>query len=282
MIYFVHGRPGGGKSLLMAEKIYRELKRGRNVIANFEINMEYFSKCRHPEKLGKFIYVSNEELTTQAYKNIDPRTKQFSYIDGLWGFALNSHDFSEKGKKVQTVIVFDECAVLFNSRTFNARDRLEWLDLFINHQKLRYEIYMIAQDDSQIDKQMRGQFHKEIECRCVTTMKLFGKILALLCGGNLFVRIHRDYTLMKPMRKKDSREFAKYYTGRKYYNFYDSYKLFGGRASVWETQAGGLTALGAPSRRRGGGTPAYVSILDNSNILESHFKKAENGGNHGI
>lgn len=228
MIYFVNGRPGGGKSLFMAEKIYKELKRGRNVIANFEINTDYFKKCRHPEKLGKFIYVSNDELTTQAYKDIDPRKKEFSYIDGIWGFARNYHDLENpKSKKVHTILVLDECAVLFNSRTYNARDRLEWLEFFINHRKLRYEIYLIAQDDSQIDKQMRGQFHKQIECRCVTTMKVFGKILALLCGGNLFVRIYRDYTLMKPSSKNAGREYAKYYTGRKYYEFYDSYKLFG-------------------------------------------------------
>lgn len=230
MIYFVHGRPGGGKSLFMAEKIYRELKRGRNVIANFEINMDYFKKCRHPEKLGKFIYVSNAELTTQAYKNIDPKTKDFSYINGLWGFALNYHLNNKRKngsvREGQTLLIFDECAGLFNSRTFNARDRLAWLDFLTQHRKLGYTVYMIAQDESQIDKQMREQFHKEIECRCVTTMKLFGKILALLCGGNLFVRIQRDYTLMKPMRKKDSKEYARYYTGKKYYKFYDSYKLF--------------------------------------------------------
>lgn len=228
MIYFVHGRPGGGKSLFMAEKIYRELKRGKNVIANFEINTDYFKKCRHPEKLGQFIYASNAELTTQAYKNIDPRKKEFSYINGLWGFALNFHKRNRENQIIekQTLLILDECAGLFNSRTFNAKDRLAWVYFLSQHRKLGYTVYMIAQDESQIDKQMREQFHKEIECRCVTTMKLFGKILALLCGGNLFVRIQRDYTLMKPMCKKDSKEYAKYYTGKKYYNFYDSYKLF--------------------------------------------------------
>ena len=40
MIYFVNGRPGGGKSLFMAEKIYKQLKRGNNVIANIEINKD--------------------------------------------------------------------------------------------------------------------------------------------------------------------------------------------------------------------------------------------------
>lgn len=226
MIYFVNGRPGGGKSLFMAEKIYHSLKRGINVIANFEINMDYFSKCRHPEKLGAFIETSNAELTTQAYLNLSPKEKKFSYIEGLRGFALNFHDLTDKGEEVQGIIVLDECGGLFNSRTFNARDRLEWMDFFSKHRKYRYDIYLIAQSDSQIDKQIREMFHKEIECRCVTKMKLFGKFLAFLCGGNLFVRICRDFTLMKPMRKKDSKEYAQYYTGKKYYKFYDSYKLF--------------------------------------------------------
>ncbi len=239
MIFFVKGRPGAGKSLLMAEKIYRELKRGKNVIANFEINTDYFSRCRHPEKLGKFIYVSNDELTTQSYLNIDPKVKQFSYINGLWGFARNFHLNNRRKdgsvKEGQTLLVLDECAGLFNSRTFNARDRLAWLDFFSQHRKLGYTVYMIAQDESQIDKQIREQFHKEIECRCVTSIKLFGKILALLCGGNLFVCIRRDYTLMKPMRKKESRESARYYTGKKFYKFYDSYKLFGDMVSGQES-----------------------------------------------
>lgn len=227
MIYFVNGRPGGGKSLFTAEMIYKKMKRGTNVIANFEINMDYFKNCRYPEKLGKFIYVSNAELTTQAYLNIKPTEKKFSYIDGLWGYALNFHDLSDKGKKVQTVLVIDECALLFNSRTFSARDRLSWLDLFVNHRKLRYDIYLIAQDEKQIDKQIREMFQKEIECRDVGRMKFFGKFLSLLAGGSLFVRINRDYTLMSGFSKKNAKESARYYTGRKYFRFYDSYKLFG-------------------------------------------------------
>lgn len=227
MIYFINGRPGGGKSLYMAEKIYKKMKRGTNVIANFEINMDYFKKCRHPEKLGRFIFVSNEELTTQAYLNIDPRKKKFSYIDGFWGYALNFHDLSDKGKDVQTIVVLDECGLLFNSRTFSARDRLSWLDLFVNHRKLKYDIYLVAQDEKQIDKQIREMFQKEVECRDISRMKIFGKFLSLLAGGSLFVRINRDYTLMSGFSKKNARESAQYYTGRKYFKFYDSYKLFG-------------------------------------------------------
>ena len=44
MINFFTGRPGNGKSLHMAMIIYAEMKKGKNVIANFEINERVFEK----------------------------------------------------------------------------------------------------------------------------------------------------------------------------------------------------------------------------------------------
>ena len=95
MINFFTGKPRNGKSLHMAQIIYKEMKKGKNVIANFEINMDYFKKCK-PEKLGKFIYVPNRELLDNKYIKVNPdyktmtatdfeRTKTgYSYIDGLY------------------------------------------------------------------------------------------------------------------------------------------------------------------------------------------------------
>ena len=59
MINFYSGRPGNGKSLHMAQVIYKSLKKGKNVIANFEINERYFERFnrKHPGKLGHFIYM---------------------------------------------------------------------------------------------------------------------------------------------------------------------------------------------------------------------------------
>lgn len=228
MIYFINGRPGGGKSLSMAEFIYKAIKRGKNVIANFEINEEYFAKCRHPEKLGRFMHVTNEEWTTNAYRNIDPKIKEFSYIDGLIGYALNFHKRDKKGRfrEGQTLLIIDECADIYNSRTYNARDRLTWCSFYRQHRKLGYTVYLVAQDDKNIDKQIRDLLQTEIECRDVTSYKLFGKVIRILIGCKLFVRIQRNYAVKAGGRRKEAREFAQFFTGRRYYNFYDSYKLF--------------------------------------------------------
>lgn len=229
MIYFIDGKPGGGKSLTTAEFIYKAMRRGINVICNFEINMDYFKKCRHPERLGRFIYVSNEAWTSNGYKNIDPRAKEFSYIDGLYGFAKNYHKPDKKGhfKEAQTILCLDECADLFNSRTYSARDRLSWCRFFRLHRHYGYDVYLIAQDDNDIDKQIRELLQTEWECRDVGTYKLFGKILSLLCGGKLFVRIRRNYSVKKGGRRKDAHEASQFFRGRKYFGFYDSYQMFG-------------------------------------------------------
>ena len=47
MIYFYTGTPGSGKSLHMASEIYEAMYKGKNVIANFEINESYFEKAKH-------------------------------------------------------------------------------------------------------------------------------------------------------------------------------------------------------------------------------------------
>ena len=88
MIYFFTGKPGNGKSLHMAMIMYKAIKRGQNVIANFEINESVFDKCRHREKLGTFIYENNAFWLNNAYKN---NTKRYSYLDGLYSYALQFH-----------------------------------------------------------------------------------------------------------------------------------------------------------------------------------------------
>lgn len=63
-------------------------------------------------------------------------------------------------------------------------------------------------------------------------MKFIGRLMGLFCGGKLFIRIYRDYTLKSAYRKKDAKEGSQFFRGKKYYAFYDSYKLFGGHSAA--------------------------------------------------
>ena len=237
MIYFYTGTPGSGKSLHMASEIYDAMWKGTNVIANFEINESYFAKAKHPEKLGKFIHVSNTEWLTNAYTNrvtVDPKTGErlkgtippdhYTYLDGLYSFALQFHARDWRGniKEHQTILVLDECQELFNNRNWAKKDRLDWIAFFREHRKYGYDIYLISQDDKVIDKQVRAVLQFKVEHRSVKNYKAGGRLLALLSGGELFVWILSNYQI----RSRDSRICSEYFTGKKFYEFYNSYQTF--------------------------------------------------------
>lgn len=225
MIYYFTGKPGNGKSLHMAEIIYNSLLKGKNVISNIQINMHTFDRVKHKEKLGQFIYVSNREWLNNAYKGKSAK-EGFSYINGLYNFALNFHKRNNRGQitESQTILVIDECQVLFNTRAWNRSDRIPWADFFRVHRHYGYDCYLISQDDQVIDKQIRAILQKEVEHRCVNNYKLLGKIMVFLAGGKLFIAIERDYSLGG--RKKDRKITSHYFRGKKkFYEFYDSYAL---------------------------------------------------------
>ena len=224
MIYFYTGKPGNGKSLHMAEVIYNSLLKGINVISNIQVDMRAFDKVKHKERLGQFIYISNCEWLTNAYRGQCAKSG-FSYINGLYNYAINFHERNKRGQIMegQTILVLDECQELFNTRTWNRSDRLEWCQFFRMHRHYGFDCYLISQDDKVIDKQIRSILQKEIEHRCINNYKAFGKLLGLFAGGKLFIAIERDYTLSG---KKASRMTSHYFRGKKkFYEFYDSYEL---------------------------------------------------------
>ncbi len=237
MIYMYTGRPGSGKSLHMASEIHEAIWSGKNVIANFEINESYFAKAKHPERLGKFIYVNNREWMENAYTNrttVNPKTGErmkgvipdnhYTYIDGLFRFALQFHERDRDGniKEHQTLLVLDECQLLFNSRMWSKKDRLEWIAFFREHRKYGYDVYLVSQDDTVIDKQIRQVMEIKVEHRNVKNYKTAGKLLALLRGGHLFIWIMSNYAI----RGKEAFMCSEYFTGRKFFNFYNSYQTF--------------------------------------------------------
>lgn len=237
MIYFYTGTPGSGKSLHMASEIYDAMWKGQNVIANFAINEDYFKDAKHPERLGKFIYVSNREWLTNGYtdrvtvnpadggrlKGVIPQG-HYTYLDGLYSYALQFHKRNKKGliEEHQTLLVLDECQELFNNRNWAKSDRLDWIAFFREHRKYGYDVYLISQDDKVIDKQVRNLLQYKVEHRSVKNYKLAGRLLAFLRGGELFVWILSNYQI----RGKEARICSEFFTGKKFYEFYNSYQTF--------------------------------------------------------
>ena len=116
---------------------------------------------------------------------------------------------------------------MFNARTWNQADRKLWVAFFTEHRKYGYEVYLVTQDENYIDKQIRTLVEYRVLHRKVTSFKGFGKFLSILRGN--FVAI--TYYAQGNKRAKASNLGHRFYRGKKFYNFYDSYKMFAVRVT---------------------------------------------------
>lgn len=200
MIYLYSGTPGSGKSLHQAEDIYWILHNGKPVLANFEINTDVI-KTRH---LGEFYYINNEILRPELLI-------KYSQI------YFRDHKFKEGAIR----LFIDECQIIFNARDWNIKGRKEWLSFFTQHRKYGYDIYLVAQFDRMIDKQIRSLIEYEVIHRKVKNFGKWGTFFNLVAGGNLFVAV----TVWYPMKERVS---SQWYKGKKrYFQIYNTYNTFG-------------------------------------------------------
>lgn len=171
-IYVYTGTVGTGKTLHAAQNIREDVNgiRPHPVIANFKINAEMLKR---PELVT---YCPNEELT----------------VDFLRDFALdywNGHDYKED----MIHLYVDEAQLLYNSRRWTARDRMENLEFYSQSRKAGYRIVFLAQSARMVDNQFRMLMEYEVNHRRVTSMGLPGLILGALCMRRLFLRVEYQY-----------------------------------------------------------------------------------------
>lgn len=204
MIWLYDGTPGSGKSLHAAADIYKRICRGKNVIANFDINMTAIPRKK---RNGLFVYIDNCDSTPQL----------------LIDLAYSYHKRNTNGNIIegQTMLVFDECQVMFSNREWQASGRGNWNEFFRQHRKYGYNVILITQSDKLIDKQLRALIEYEVVHRKASNYKTLGFLLGLAFGGRLFVAVERFYCIKE---KNDAEWFV---MRRKYARLYDSYRTFG-------------------------------------------------------
>ena len=178
MITLYSGTPGSGKSLHVAYKIIDTIRFGKPVIANFPIDETYFNRGRKknrppPARYGRFMYWGPDELVPA----------------NLIEYARLNH---KVGKEGQTLLVIDECALMFNSRDWKMQDRMGWIRFFQMHRHFGFDVILVCQHDRMMDRQIRAFIETEKKHRCAKNYKLFGFILYYLTGG-LFVCIEYWY-----------------------------------------------------------------------------------------
>lgn len=220
MIWMYTGTPGSGKSFHAAKDILRRLHRGGGLICNFPIKEDLVKRRKaHVE------YWDNSELSAAR----------------LVKYAMEHH---KEGKEGQTLVVIDECQIIFNCRDYGRKDRNAWITLFSQHRKLGFNFILITQNDRMLDKQIRALVENEIKHRKLDNYGVIGRLLWLLTGARTwFVAIEYWYGGNKLMLGKSMIPYS-----RRCASIYDSYKLF----SDMVTSGGDVCAGG---NRASGGAP---------------------------
>lgn len=204
MITCFTGVPGGGKSLHAAQEIKDAIeKKGIPVIANFDVNRPMLGRTLlKRRKMGEFVTVQNTDL--------EP---------GMLTAFSTEHYKTERFSEEGILLVIDEAQLLFNARTWNDRQRADWVYFFTNSRHFGYRVILICQFMEMLDKQIRSVVEIEVKHRNMSNFGLGGKALSLLVGGKLFVCVTYYCGLSE-------RVGVRYVFGRRHlYKFYDSYDV---------------------------------------------------------
>jgi zona occludens toxin len=197
MVILYTGTPGSGKSYHATRLCHHATRKGVNVIANFVVDVKH---------KDRFFYLDNDNLTVQ----------------NLIDFANVKH---KPYKESQTIIIIDEASILFNSRDFQHKDRMSWIQFFSQHRKLGYDIILVTQMDRSLDRQIRGMIELQYIHRKLTNFGWKGWILMVLFRKK-FVCVHQWYAV----RQKIGQEF--FNVRKKIANSYNTYAIFDGSIDV--------------------------------------------------
>ncbi|MFI3211242.1 MAG: zonular occludens toxin domain-containing protein [Peptostreptococcaceae bacterium] len=191
MIRCYTGTMGSGKSLSVAKDIFFYNNKGKDIILNYSINKDLLK-----DKGNKIIELNNNSLNVKFLKDF---AKQNNYL--------------ENKKEKQCILIVDEASIIFNSRSWNAKDRTEWLEFFVHHRKLGFEVILITQFLDQLDKQIRNIIEYQYIHRKLNNF--------LPLPFKTFVKVEKSVQVKG--LKSSSRMFI---FKKKYGNLYDTFAMF--------------------------------------------------------
>jgi len=162
-VYVITGELGSGKTLIAVSRIQEALQAGCQVATNLDLRLEHLVSGRRDHEVHRL-----------------PDWPKASDLDALGLGAGGKYDESKFG-----VLVLDEAATFINSREWGDKDRMNLIRWLLHARKLRWHVYLIVQDISMLDKQIRaGLAEHVVRCRrldrvAVPILSWFTKLLQL-------------------------------------------------------------------------------------------------------
>jgi len=172
-VYLVTGRLGGGKTLCSVGRLVEYLERGSPVASNLDIDL---SKLTDRIKSPRVIRI--------------PDRPSASDLECL-GKAHDTPDEANNG-----LLLLDECGVIFNAREWNDKGRQGVVDWLLHSRKLGWDVLLIVQAPSLLDKQIREALcEMHVICRRLDRLKVpflgaIGKALTFGLWSGKMPRVH--------------------------------------------------------------------------------------------
>lgn len=169
-VYFVTGKLGAGKGIFAAKTIQDFIARNRKIATNYPVETHVLN----PKK--------NTNISVLPGK---PRSEDLE----LLGTGFN--DKGEFG-----LLVLDELATWFNSRSFRDKDRSSLIDWFVHARKLGWTVLLLVQSIETVDKQLINSICEfVVECGRLDKLRIpiFSDFYDLYC---IIRRKKSDFSLL--------------------------------------------------------------------------------------
>jgi hypothetical protein len=217
-IYIVTGKLGGGKTLAAVSKIDAALAEGRKVATNLDLNMCALPSCSRKTRSANVTRLPDRPSVDDIQSIGFGIENVYSLAD-----ARRHYDESRFG-----VLVLDECGTWLNSRDWQAEGRRELINFLLHIRKHLWDVYLIIQDISMLDKQARKALAEHV-VYCRRTDRMSIPIISTIfrwMGGRLPVpRMHVAH--VKYGDQPTSLTVDKWwYRGDNFFDAYDTTQVF--------------------------------------------------------
>ncbi len=204
--YLITGKKGNGKSIFAVGVIRDALAAGKRVATNLDIKLEAFGNPYSKKTLIRL-----------------PDTVGIEELEFL-GRGQDGVVEENNG-----VIVLDEVSKFLNSRQWGDKGRGPVLDWLVHSRKLGWDVYMIAQGQEQIDKQLRTsllEYWVTVKRTDKWPIPFITPLVKALTGFRVgFPRMHIG-TIRHGFDRDSLIVERKYYKGAPLYPCYDTQQIF--------------------------------------------------------
>lgn len=206
-VYVVTGKLGSGKTLVAVKRIQEYLEQGRMIATNLDLKLEHL--------------VQPFAKSPRVIRVPDKPTAE--HLEALPAPYEGDYDERKTG-----LLVFDECATWFNSRSWSDKGRKALIDWLLHARKRGWDIIFIIQNVSMMDSQAREGFAEHVvHCRRLDRLAIPILTWFFKIGGINFRPPKLHWGIVK-YGASDSAPLIErwYYSGTGLYNAYDTTQVF--------------------------------------------------------